>query len=388
MTPIINPAASVHAKPFVRFLYISNARWFCPAEVARCRHVIRPDVQVHATGGTATGTQEERTLDRTAIHGDRKPDGGAREDRRMIRNLKELVEEARKLGPAKVVVIEAQNREVLESLKEAEPMRLAEPLLVGDPARIERVARDVGYTVRPETLLRTSSEDESLRLSVDLVRDGKADFLMKGKIPTAKMVRAVLDKERGLRVGLLSQVVLYQVPRIPRLLIISDAAINIAPTLEQKAEICRNAIEVAHAIGIEEPKVALLAALEFVNPAMPATVDAAALTQMNRRGQITGAYLEGPLAMDVPFSRFAAECKNIQSPVVDAADILIAPDIEAANILGRAATYLAGAESGGVVVGTKTPLVLLSRAEPPESKIYSIALALLVMHHQKKSRPA
>jgi len=138
---------------------------------------------------------------------------------------------------------------------------------------------------------------------------------MKGKVATSKMVRGVLDKERGLRTGgLLSQVVLIQVPCIPRLLIMSDAAINIAPTLEQKVEICRNAIEVAHAIGIPEPKVALLAALEFVNPAMPATIDAAALTQMNRRGQITGAYLEGPLAMDVPFSRFAAECKNIQSP--------------------------------------------------------------------------
>ena len=306
----------------------------------------------------------------------------------MITNFKELVEEARKLGRARVVVIEAHNREVLEGLKEAEPMGLAEPVLVGDPEKIERVAREVGYIVRPETLLGSSSEDDSLRLSIGLVRDGKADLLMKGKIPTAKMVRAVLDKDRGLRAGLLSQVVLYKVPGIPRLLLISDAAINIAPTLEQKAEICRNAIEVAHAIGIEEPKLALLAAIEFVNPAMPATVDAAALTQMNRRGQIAGAYLEGPLALDVPLSRFAAECKNIQSPVVDAADILIAPDIEAANILGKAASYLAGAESAGIVVGTKTPLVLLSRAEPPQTKIYSIALALLVMKHQQKSRTA
>ncbi len=304
----------------------------------------------------------------------------------MIKSFAELIEQARKLGPARVVVIEAHNPEVLESLKDAEPMGLARPILVGDPIKIERVAQEVGYNVRPGTLLPASGEDESLRLSIDLVRDGNADFLMKGKVATAKMVRGVLDKERGLRTGgLLSQVVLIQVPCIPRLLIMTDAAINIAPTLEQKVEICRNAIEVAHAIGIEEPKVVLLAALEFVNPAMPATIDAAALTQMNRRGQITGAYLEGPLAMDVPFSRFAAERKSIQSPVVEATDILIAPDIEAANILGRAATYLAGAESGGVVVGTKTPLVLLSRAEPPQSKINSIALALLVMKHQQGS---
>lgn len=307
----------------------------------------------------------------------------------MIKSFAELVEKGQKLGPARVVVIEAHNPDVLESLKEAEPMGLAKPILVGDPAKIERVAREVGYHLRSETLLPASGEDESLRLSIDLVRDGKADFLMKGKVATAKMVRGVLDKERGLRTGrLLSQVVLIQVPRIPRLLIMTDGAINIAPTLEQKVEICRNAIEVAHAIGIKEPKVVLLAAVEFVNPAMPATIDAAALTQMNRRGQITGAYLEGPLAMDVPFSRFAAERKNIQSPVAEAADILIAPDIEAANILGRAATYLAGAESGGVVVGTKTPLVLLSRAEPPQSKINSIALALLIMKHQQESAAA
>jgi phosphate butyryltransferase len=304
----------------------------------------------------------------------------------MIKSFAELVERAQKLGPARVVVIEAHNPDVLESLKDAEPRGLAKPILVGDPAKIERVAREVGYHVRPETLLPAADEDESLRLSIDLVRDGKADFLMKGKVTTAKMIRGVLDKERGLRTGrLLSQVALFQVAHIPRLLILTDAAINIAPTLEQKVDICRNAIEVAHALGIEEPKVALLAALEFVNPAMPATIDAAALTLMNRRGQITGAYLEGPLAMDVPFSRFAAECKNIQSPLVEAVDILVAPDIEAANILGRAAIYLAGAETGGVVMGTKTPLVLLSRAEPPQAKINSIALALLVMNHQQKA---
>jgi phosphate butyryltransferase len=307
----------------------------------------------------------------------------------MIKNLQELVEQAQKLGPARIAVIEAQNPDVLESLRDAEPMGLAKATLVGDPAKIGRVARDVGYKVRPEALLATSTEDESICRSIELVRDGKADLLMKGKVSTAKMVRGVLDKERGLRTGgLLSQVVLLQVPRIPRLLIMTDAAINIAPTLEQKVEICRNAIDVAHAIGIEEPKVALLTALEFVNPAMPATIDAAALTQMNRRGQITGAYLEGPLAMDVPFSRFAAECKNIESPIVEAADILIAPDIEAANILYRAATYLAGAESGGIVVGAKTPLVLLSRAESPQTKIHSIALALLVMKHQQESAAA
>ena len=265
-------------------------------------------------------------------------------------------------------------------------MGLVQPILVGTPAKIEAAAKKAGYSLRRETLVQTSGEDASIRLAIDLVREGKADLLMTGKVTTANLVRGILDKERGLRTGSqLSQVIVFQVPHIPRLMIMTDGAINIAPTLAQKAEITRNAIMVAHALGNAEPKVVLLTALEFVNPEMPATVDAAALTQMNRRGQITGAYLEGPLAMDVPLSRFAAERKNIQSPVVEATDIFIAPDIEAANILYRAILYFAKGESGGIVVGAKVPLVLLSRAETSETKIRSIALALLVQHNQRRA---
>jgi len=304
----------------------------------------------------------------------------------LIQNLKELVEHARQLGPASVAVVEAHDPDVLESLAQAESLGLAKPILVGTRAKIEVAAKKAGYALKPELLVQTSGEDASIRASIDLVRDGKADLLMKGKVTTANLIRGILDKERGLRTGrLLSQVIVFQVPSISRLMIMTDGAINIAPTLAQKADITRNAISVAHAIGIAEPKVVLLAALEFVNPEMPATVDAAALVQMNRRGQITGAYLEGPLAMDVPLSRFAAERKNIQSPVVEATDIFIAPDIEAANILYRAILYFAKGESGGIVVGARVPLVLLSRAETPETKIHSIALALLVQHHQRRA---
>ena len=297
----------------------------------------------------------------------------------LIQNLKELVEHARQLGPASVAVVEAHDPDVLESLAQAESLGLAKPILVGTRAKIEVAAKKAGYALKPELLVQTSGEDASIRASIDLVRDGKADLLMKGKVTTANLIRGILDKERGLRTGrLLSQVIVFQVPSISRLMIMTDGAINIAPTLAQKADITRNAISVAHAIGIAEPKVVLLAALEFVNPEMPATVDAAALVQMNRRGQITGAYLEGPLAMDVPLSRFAAERKNIQSPVVEATDIFIAPDIEAANILYRAILYFAKGESGGIVVGARVPLVLLSRAETPETKIRSIAIGALV----------
>jgi len=302
----------------------------------------------------------------------------------VIQNLKELVERARQLGPARIAVVEAHDPDVLESLAQAEPMGLGEAILVGDPAKIEATAKQVAYRLRPGSLISTSSEEVSIRHAIDLVREEKADLLMKGKVTTANLVRAILDKERGLRTGnQLSQVVVFQVPHLPRLMIMTDGAINIAPTLAQKADICRNAITVAHALGITEPKVVLLAALEFVNSDMVATVDAAALVQMNRRGQITGAYLEGPLALDVPLSRFAADRKNIQSPVVEATDVFIAPDIEAANILYRAILYFAQGKSGGIVVGAQVPLVLLSRAETPETKIHSISLALLVMHHQR-----
>lgn len=303
----------------------------------------------------------------------------------MIQNLEGLVARARQLGPATVAVVEGYDSDVLQSLAQAEPMGLAKAILVGNPSKIEAAARRVNYPLRPDSIVATEGEDASIRRAIGLVREGKADLLMKGKVTTANLIRGVLDKEQGLRAGkLLSQVIVFQVAHIPRLMIMTDAAINIAPTLDQKAEICRNAILVAHSLGIEQPKVALLAALEFVNPAMPATLDAAALVQMNRRRQIEGAYLEGPLALDVPLSRFAAERKHIESPVVEAVDILIAPDIEAANILYRAITYFALGQSGGIIVGARVPLVLLSRAEPPETKIHSISLALLVMHHQRQ----
>jgi phosphate butyryltransferase len=302
----------------------------------------------------------------------------------VISSFTELIDKARELGPARIAVVEAHDPDVLESLGQAEPLGLATPLLVGTPAKIEASAKKVGYAIKPGTIVATTSEEASVRQAIDLVREGKADFLMKGKVTTATLIRGIVDRERGLRTGSqLSQVIVFQVPHLNRLMLMTDAAINIAPTLAQKADITRNAIMVAHALGKAEPNVALLTALEFVNPDMPATVDAAALVGMHRRGQITGAYLEGPIALDAPLSRFAAERKNIQSPIVEDTDIFICPNIEAANIMFRAMLYFGHGKSGGIVVGAKVPLVLLSRAESAETKIQSIAIALLVQHHQK-----
>ncbi len=303
----------------------------------------------------------------------------------MFRNLDELVAAARALGPARIAVAAGQDPDVIEALKRAGEMGLAEGIFVGNAHKILELARGAGLEIPPARLIHEPEEAAAARKAIALVREGAASLLMKGKISTATLARAVLDREAGLRTGrLLSQVIVFQVPGMDRLMLMSDAAMNIAPTLEQKAEICRNAIEVAHAIGIEKPHVALLCALEMVNPEMPATVDAAALTVMNRRGQIKGAYLEGPIALDAPLSRFAAERKGIESPLIENTDIFIAPDIEAANILYRAILYFARGESGGIVYGARVPLVLLSRAETPETKIRSIALAMLAEAHGRK----
>ncbi len=287
----------------------------------------------------------------------------------MIANFTELIDRARQLGPARIAVVEGHDPDVLESLGQAEPLGLARPILVGTPAKIEAAAQKVGYRPAPGAIVETADEAASVRRAIDLVRDGQADLLMKGKVTTATLIRGIVDRERGLRTGSqLSQVIAFQVPHIPRLMLMTDAAINIAPTLAQKADITRNAIAVAHALGAAEPNVALLTALEFVNPEMPATVDAAALVGMNRRGQIGGAFLEGPIALDVPMSRFAADRKHIESRIVEATDVFIAPNIEAANIMFRAILYFGQGQSGGIVVGARVPLVLLSRAESPETR--------------------
>jgi phosphate butyryltransferase len=297
----------------------------------------------------------------------------------MHKSLDELVAAARSEGPASIAVAAGQDPDVLQALKQAQSMGLAEGILVGDRSRMEPMVEKVGLELAPDQLIHEPDQARAAKKAIGLIREGRASLLMKGKINTSTLIRAVLDRETGLRTGrLLSQVIVFQVPGIQRLMVMTDAAINIAPNLAQKAEICRNAIEVAHAIGVTKPNLAVLCALEFVNPEMPATLDAAGLTLMNRRGQISGAYVEGPIALDSPLSRFAAERKGIDSPLVEATDIFLAPDIEAANILYRAILYFARGESGGIVLGARVPLILLSRAETPETKIRSIALAVLV----------
>jgi phosphate butyryltransferase len=298
----------------------------------------------------------------------------------MFRNLDNLLDAARGAGPVDIAIAVAQDEDVIEAIKKAEEMGLARGIFVGDRQKILALAEAAGLRIADKRLIAEPNDTIAARRAIALVREGQAGLLMKGKIKTAALIREVLDKDQGLRSSgrLLSQVIVFQLPGLHRLMLMSDAAINIAPNLEQKAHICRNAVQVAKAAGIETPHVALLCALEFVNPDMPATIDAAALTLMNRRGQLNGAYMEGPIALDVPLSRFAANRKGIESPLVEDTDIFIAPNIEAANILYRSLVYFAKALSGGVVIGARVPLILLSRAESKETKLYSIAIGILV----------
>jgi phosphate butyryltransferase len=296
----------------------------------------------------------------------------------MFRNFDELLDAARARGPVRIAVAAAHDPDAIEALKRARELGLAEGVLVGKGSEIRALARAGGFELSDSQIVNEPDPAAAIRQAIALVREGQAGLLMKGKTATAGLIRAVLDPHSGLRMTRqLSQVIVFRVPGFDRLMLLTDAAINIAPTLGQKAELCRNAIQVAQAIGIPKPNVAALCALELVNPEMPATIDAAALCAMNRRGQIPGCYIEGPIALDVPLSKFAAERKGVDSPIAGNTDIFLAPDIESANILYRAIVYFAKAESGGIVLGARAPIVLLSRAETPETKVYSIAIGVL-----------
>src|ERR1022692_2934583 len=277
----------------------------------------------------------------------------------MFRSFDELLDASRARGPVSIAVAAAHDPDVIEALKRARELGLAEGILVGRGSEIRALAREGGFDLPDSQIVNEPDPAAAMRQAIALVREGRAGLLMKGRIATASLIRALLDKDAGLRTNRqLSQVIVFQVPGFDRLMLLTDAAINIAPTLAQKAELCRNAIEVAHAIGIEKPNIAALCA-------------------MNRRGQLAGCYIEGPIALDAPLSKFAAERKRISSPVVENTDIFLAPDIEAANILYRAIVYFAKAESGGIVLGARVPVVLLSRAETPETKVRSIAIGVL-----------
>jgi phosphate acetyltransferase len=266
---------------------------------------------------------------------------------------------------------------------EAARKGLIVPILVGPVAQIEETAKAAGIDLGGLEILDVPHSQAAAAKAVELVREGRAEILMKGSLHTDELMSAVVARD-GLRTGRrISHVFVMDVPTYHKVLIVTDGAINIAPTLEDKVDICQNAIDLAISLGLEKPKVAILAAVETVTSKMPATIDAAALCKMSERGQIKGGNLDGPLAFDNAISKEAAVTKGIPSEVAGDPDILLAPDLEAGNILAKQLSFLANADSAGLVLGARVPVILTSRADSVRARIASCAVAMLVAHARR-----
>lgn len=294
--------------------------------------------------------------------------------------LDSLIEKATQFNEVTVAVAAAEDEEVLEAIDVALRRELSRFLLFGDKEKILEIIEDKYPNVFPNhmvEIIHAPNPSLAAERAVKSVHINEANVLMKGNVATATLLKAILNKEHGLRTGnVLSQVGVFEIAGLDRFLLITDAAMNVAPDLQQKAQIITNAVEIARGIGIELPLVAPLAAVEVVNPSMQATTDAAILTQMNRRGQIRNCIIDGPLAFDNAVSSLAAEHKGIVSDVAGKADILVVPTIEVGNTLYKSLTYFAKAKVGSVIAGAKAPIVLTSRSDSAESKLYSLALAI------------
>ena len=296
-----------------------------------------------------------------------------------------LLERCKGLPPIPTAVAYPCEETALEAAVDAGKQGLITPILVGPVAKIGEIAKAHNIDLSGIEIVDAASTHASAAKAVELVRHGKAELLMKGSLHSDEILAAVIAKETGLRTGRrLSHVFIMDVPTYHKVLIVTDAAINIAPTLEDKVDICQNAIDLCRAFGIEQPKVAILAAVETVNSKMPATIDAAALCKMADRGQIKGGLLDGPLAFDNAISKEAAAIKGIKSEVAGDPDILLAPDLESGNMMAKQLSFLANADSAGLVLGAKVPVILTSRADSLRSRIASCAVAVMAAHMRRQ----
>jgi phosphotransacetylase len=276
-------------------------------------------------------------------------------------------------------VAAAAHKLVLQSVQRAVEQGLIVPLLVGREEDIRQHAEDIGWQLDDEQIRPTATNKAAADAAVELVKTGEAQVLMKGYLHTDEMLRAVLRQGTGLRTDrLLSHVFVLEVPTYHKLLLITDAAINITPGITEKASITQNAVDLARQLGVERPKVAALSSIETINPNIPSTVHAACLSKMSERGQIKGAVVDGPLAFDNAISAEAAQDKAISSPVAGDVDVVVVPDLDAGNILSKNLEYLASAKMAGIVMGALAPVVLTSRSDPPRARVYSLALASLL----------
>jgi phosphotransacetylase len=297
-----------------------------------------------------------------------------------------LLQRCAGLKPVSTAVAHPCEKTALEGAIDAGQKGLIIPILVGPAKRIQEIAKSSGIDPGQAEIVDTPHSHASAARAVELVREGRAELLMKGSLHTDELLSAVVAKETGLRTARrISHVFIMDVPRYHKLLLVTDAAINISPALEDKADICQNAIDFCESLGLKNPKVAILAAVETVTSKMPATLDAAALCKMADRGQIKNGQLDGPLAFDNAISKEAAETKGIRSVVAGDPDILLVPDLESGNMLAKQLTFLAGAESAGLVLGARVPIILTSRADSVRSRIASCGVAMLLANARREA---
>ena len=298
--------------------------------------------------------------------------------------FKLLIQRAQALPAAATAIAHPCDEVSLESAVEAARLRLIAPILVGPEARIREVAHRADLDIAPFEIVDAAHSHDSATKAVELVRAGRAESLMKGSLHTDELMGAVVARDTGLRTGRrISHCFIMDVPGHPHPLIITDAAVLIAPTLEDKIDVVQNAIDLARAMGVTDVRVAILSAMETVNPKVPSTVEAAALCKMADRGQITGGVLDGPLALDNAISPEAAAVKKIVSPVAGRANVLVVPDLEAGNMLAKSLSFLADADAAGIVLGAKVPIILTSRADEETARLASCAVAQLLVAARK-----
>lgn len=300
----------------------------------------------------------------------------------MIKNFKEMLEAAKQQRRMKIVVAAAQDDDVIKAVSQAKEMGLAEPVLVGDEGKIKEIMAKLNLKAGDYEIIDEPDLIQAARRSVELVRNGKGDFLMKGLLQTADIMRAVLDKEIGLRTdNLISHVMVYEAPTYEKLLYTTDGGMNVAPDLGQKVQILENAVKVCKAMKMDKIYASCLAGAETVNPKIPATVDAKAIADMKDKWEAMNVVVQGPVALDLAISSEACAHKGYKGEGGGIADILLAPYYEVGNVLGKSLTYFAGAKSAGIIMGAKVPIVLVSRADSSESKLLSIALGSVIANN-------
>jgi len=296
-----------------------------------------------------------------------------------LKNFHDLIEKVQKNDSIKrVAVAAAHDEHTLEAVFKAAGDKLVEPVLVGNKEKIAGILKGLNVEYDLNSIISTESDKEAAEKTVELIHENKADFIMKGKLQTADLLKAVVDKEKGLRTGnVISHIAILEVPAYHKLIAVTDGGMVMYPNAEEKKQILENAVDVFLAMGYECPKVAVLAAVETVNPKMPETVDAHELEQMNLRGEIKDCIIEGPISYDLAMNKESAVIKGYESQVAGDVDVLIVPDITAGNILGKSLIYSANAKMAGIIVGAKAPIVLTSRGSSAEEKFLSLALAAL-----------